>query len=76
MSRKAADDRPTCRTCVFWRPLSPHVGLCTGDLPALGPLDESTGLHFGVWPATEKGKSCGRHQDMPAWIRQRAEANT
>lgn len=54
-------DRPTCKTCRFWRArecggMEPFEGFCTARPPVLLP-----GFTRGQWPLTGPSEGCGEH---------------
>jgi hypothetical protein len=70
-------ERPTCKTCPYFRPLSMDVeygldGECRRFPPAVlgkSPYKDNPTHHLEGWhPYVSEGHWCGEHPDFPAYI--------
>lgn len=73
-------ERPTCKTCVFWRELEvelddrPGYGLCCHNSPktrkhhGCGNPDCDDHEFFIQWPTTLSTEGCGDHHLFPEFI--------
>ena len=68
-------NRPTCKTCVYWKDLEIELegqtqeGMCQRYAPAPVPHDhDDECCPFVDWPVTLSTEGCGEHQAFPGYI--------